>query len=149
MADGFDLAIRLGRLDDSGLLRRQLERIDMWLVASPDYLERAGTPRTVAELANHRGILTRTDLDHWIVDNQSIRVRWHICKGNMLVTYDAVCAGLGIALVPGFLADAVIAAGSLVRVLPESRMDQLEVTALQARSVAPSIAVKALLKHLA
>jgi hypothetical protein len=42
-----------------------------------------------------------------------------------------------------------IAAGSLVRILPESRMDQLEVTALQARSAAPSIAVKALLKHLA
>jgi hypothetical protein len=42
-----------------------------------------------------------------------------------------------------------IAAGRLVRILPESRMDQLEVTALQARSAAPSIAVKALLKHLA
>jgi len=47
------------------------------------------------------------------------------------------------------LADAAIAAGRLVRILPESRMDQLEVTALQARSVTPSIAVKALLKHLA
>jgi DNA-binding transcriptional LysR family regulator len=149
IADGFDLAIRLGRLDDSGLLRRQLGRIDMWLVASPDYLQRAGTPQTVPELANHRGILTRTDLDYWTIDNQSIRVRWHISTGNMFLTYDAARAGLGIALVPGFLADAPIAAGSLVRILPESRMDQLEVTALHARSVAPSIAVKALLKHLA
>lgn len=148
VAGGFDLAIRLGRLDNSGLLRRQLGRISMWLVASPDYLERAGTPRTVAELANHRGILTRTDLDHWTVDNQSIRIRWHISTGNMSVTYDAVCADLGIALVPGFLADVPIATGSLVRILPESRMDQLEVTALQARPAAPSIAVKALLKHL-
>jgi DNA-binding transcriptional LysR family regulator len=148
IADGFDLAIRLGRLGDSGLLRRRLERIDMWLVASPDYLERAGIPQTVAELANHRGILTRTDLDHWTIDNQSIRVRWHISTSNMIVTYDAVCAGMGIGIVPGFLADAPIAAGRLVRILPKSRIDQLEVTALQARSVAPSIAVKALLKHL-
>lgn len=148
IADGFDLAIRLGRLNDSDLLCRRLERIDMWLVASPDYLERAGTPQTVAELANHRGILTRTDLDHWTVDNQSIRVRWHISTGNMSVTCDAVCAGLGIALVPGFLVDARIAAGSLVRILPECHMDQLEVTALQARSATQSIAVKALLKHL-
>jgi DNA-binding transcriptional LysR family regulator len=148
IAGGFDLAIRFGRLDDSDLLSRQLGRFDMRLVASPDYLERAGTPRTVAELANHRGILTRTDLDHWTIDNQSIRVLWHISTGNMLVTRDAVCAGLGITLLPGFLADAPIAEGSLVRILPESRLDQLEATALQARSVTPSVAVKALLKHL-
>jgi DNA-binding transcriptional LysR family regulator len=148
VASGFDLVVRLGRLDDSDLLSRQLERIDMRLVASPDYLKRAGTPRTVAELANHRGILTRIDLDHWTIDNQPVRVLWHICTGNMLVTYDAVCAGLGIAIVPGFMADALIAKGRLVRILPKSRFDQLEVTALQARSVTPSAAVKALLNHL-
>jgi DNA-binding transcriptional LysR family regulator len=66
----------------------------------------------VAELANHRGILTRTDLDHWTIDNQSIRVLWHISTGDMLVTRDAICAGLGIALVPVFLADAPIAEGN-------------------------------------
>jgi DNA-binding transcriptional LysR family regulator len=66
----------------------------------------------------------------------------------MLVTRDAVCADLGIALVPGFLADASIAEGSLVRILPKSRLDQLEATALQARSVTPSVAVRALLKYL-
>lgn len=108
VAGGFDLVIRLGRLDDSELVSRQLGRMDMRLVASRDYLERAGTPRTTAELANHRGILTRTDLDHWTIDSQSVRVLWHICTGNMLVTHDAVCAGLGIAMVPGFLADAAI-----------------------------------------
>jgi DNA-binding transcriptional LysR family regulator len=120
IADGFDLVIRLGRLDGSDLLSRQLERIDMRLVASPDYLKRAGTPRTVAELANHRGILTRADLDHWAIDNQSVRVLWHICTGNMLVTHDAVCAGLGIAMVPGFMADVLVAKGRLVRILPKS-----------------------------
>ena len=148
IAGGFDLAIRLGRLDDSDLLSRQLGRHDMRLVASPDYLERAGTPQTVAELANHRGIPTRTNLDHWMIDNQSIRVLWHISTGNMLVTRDAVCAGLGIALLPEYLADAPIAERSLVRILPESRLDQVEATALQARSVTPSVAVRALLKHL-
>lgn len=148
VAGGFDLVIRLGRLDDSDLLSRQLERIDMRLVASPAYLKRAGTPQTVAELANHRGILTRIDLDHWTIDDQSIRVLWHLCTGNMLVTYDAVCAGLGIAMVPGFMADALIAKGRLVRILPKSRFDQLEVTALQARSVTAPVAIKELLKHL-
>jgi hypothetical protein len=93
MTHGWVGATWLGPLDDSNL-SHQLGRIDMRLVASPDYLERARTPQTVAELANHRGILTRTDLDHWTIDNQSIRV-WYISIGNMLVTRDAVCAGLG------------------------------------------------------
>ena len=101
------------------------------------------------KLANHRGILTRIDLDHWTIDNQSVRVVWHICTGNMLVTHDAVCAGLGMAMVPGFMADTLIAKGHLARILPKSRFDQLEVTALQARSVTPSVAVKVLLAHLA
>jgi DNA-binding transcriptional LysR family regulator len=148
IAGGFDLVIRLGRLDDSDLLSRQLESIDMRLVASPDYLKHAGTPHTVAELANHRGILTRIDLDHWTIDDQSIRVLWHLCNGNMIVTFDAVCAGLGIAMVPGFMADGLIAKGRLVRILPKNRFQQLEVTALQARSVTPSVGVKALLAHL-
>jgi DNA-binding transcriptional LysR family regulator len=105
IASGFDLAIRFGRLDDSNLLSRQLGRFDLRLVASRDYpLERAGIPQTVAELANHRGILTRTDLDHWTIDDQPIRVLWYISTGSTLVTSDAVCAGLGIALLPGFLA---------------------------------------------
>jgi DNA-binding transcriptional LysR family regulator len=105
IAGGFDLAIRFGRLDDSNLLSRQLGRFDLRLLASRDYpLERAGIPQTVAELANHRGILTRTDLDHRTIDDQPIRVLWYISTGNMLVTSDAVCAGLGMALLPRFLA---------------------------------------------
>jgi FMN-dependent dehydrogenase len=102
----FDGGIRSGqdvlRALALGARACSLGRVDKRLVASPDYLERAGTSQTVAELANHRGILTRTDLDHWSIDNQSIRVLWHISTGNMLVTRDAVCAGLGIALVLGF-----------------------------------------------
>jgi hypothetical protein len=51
-------------------------------------------------------------------------------------------------MVRGFMADALIAKGRLVRILPKSRFDQLEVTALQARSVTPPVAIKELLKHL-
>jgi DNA-binding transcriptional LysR family regulator len=72
-------------------------------------------------------------------------VRWHISTGNMSVTDGA---GLGIALVPGFMAVAHIADGRLVRILPDNPMDQLEVPALQARAVTPPIAGKALLKDL-
>jgi DNA-binding transcriptional LysR family regulator len=75
-------------------------------------------------------------------------VLWNLSTGNMLVTRDAVCAGMGIALLPAFLAAQPVADGTMVRLLPDSKLDQGEVTALQARSVTPSVAVRALLQYL-
>ncbi|QBZ88858.1 LysR family transcriptional regulator [Pseudomonas viciae] len=53
VAEGYDLAIRLGPLPDSGLVGRKLEDARLCLVAAPQYLERAGTPRHLDELATH------------------------------------------------------------------------------------------------
>ncbi|RKH14685.1 LysR family transcriptional regulator [Corallococcus sp. CA053C] len=53
VAEGFDLAIRVGELPDSGLVARRLEDAPMCLVASPAYLKEAGTPRSLAELERH------------------------------------------------------------------------------------------------
>ncbi|WP_353505732.1 LysR substrate-binding domain-containing protein [Rhizobium sp. RM] len=54
VAEGYDLAIRLGPLPDSGLVARRLEDAPLRLVASPRYLERAGTPTSVEDLAKHQ-----------------------------------------------------------------------------------------------
>lgn len=53
IAEGFDLAIRLGQLPDSGLVARKLEDAALLLVASPDYLHRMGSPQTLEELHRH------------------------------------------------------------------------------------------------
>jgi DNA-binding transcriptional LysR family regulator len=53
VAEGFDLAVRLGALPDSGLVGRKLEDAPLCVVASPDYLERAGTPQHIDDLAQH------------------------------------------------------------------------------------------------
>lgn len=53
VAEGFDLAVRLGPLPDSGLAARKLEDAALCVVASPDYLRRRGEPRTLDELAAH------------------------------------------------------------------------------------------------
>lgn len=53
VAEGFDLAIRLGQLPDSGLVGRKLEDAALLLVASPEYLERRGTPQTLEDLEQH------------------------------------------------------------------------------------------------
>ena len=53
IAEGFDLAVRLGTLPDSGLVARKLEDATLCLVASPDYLARAGTPTRLDDLHAH------------------------------------------------------------------------------------------------
>lgn len=53
VAEGYDLAVRLGPLPDSGLAARRLEDAALCMVASPDYLRRRGEPQSLAELAGH------------------------------------------------------------------------------------------------
>jgi len=53
VAEGFDLAVRLGPLPDSGLAARKLEDAALCVVAAPDYLRRRGEPRTLDDLAGH------------------------------------------------------------------------------------------------
>lgn len=54
VAEGYDLAIRVGALPDSGLTVRKLEDAPLRLVAAPAYLERAGTPQSIESLTDHQ-----------------------------------------------------------------------------------------------
>jgi DNA-binding transcriptional LysR family regulator len=65
--EGFDAAIRIGVLDDSGMVARPLMPYRMLICASPAYLERAGIPKTPGDLAAHQCL----DYSHW-----NKRVRW-------------------------------------------------------------------------
>jgi DNA-binding transcriptional LysR family regulator len=51
--EGIDVAVRIGELPDSSLLARKIGTVRRVLVASPDYLERRGTPKHPRELAEH------------------------------------------------------------------------------------------------
>ena len=53
VAENFDLAIRMGALPDSGFIGRKLEDARLCLVAAPDYLQRAGVPRSLDDLKSH------------------------------------------------------------------------------------------------
>jgi DNA-binding transcriptional LysR family regulator len=147
VSEGYDLAVRIGRLDDSELVSRRIDWCEMVLAASPAYLERSGMPETVQDLTQAQAILTRPDLDHWTVAGETVRVIWCISTGNMLVTCQAACAGLGIAMLPCFIADRALAAGELVQILPDQPIAALEVTALYA--VTPSVALNALVDFVA
>jgi DNA-binding transcriptional LysR family regulator len=67
--DGFDAAIRIGELDDSGLVARKLRPYRMMICAAPSYLARHGTPLKPADLEGHECI----DFTHW-----KKLVRWRL-----------------------------------------------------------------------
>lgn len=103
---GYDLAIRIGALNDSSLVSRQLAVNERVLCASPDYLARRGEPRSPADLAGHDCLLLTgrdgrqdlwrlTDADGTPVD---VRVRGRVESNYGEALRDAAVAGLGIAL---------------------------------------------------
>ena len=59
LAEGFDIGIRGGLVENSSLVARRICALPLVLLASPGYLRRAGVPRTVDELAQHRGVMVR------------------------------------------------------------------------------------------
>jgi DNA-binding transcriptional LysR family regulator len=129
VSEGFDLAIRVGTLADSGLVARRLAPNRRVLCASPDYLRRRGTPTAPEELAAHDCLLLagrRPAYDVWKLrgpggKEAAIRVRGRLESNLGEVIRDAAVAGLGIALHSTWHVCEDLRAGRLKVVLPQYR----------------------------
>jgi DNA-binding transcriptional LysR family regulator len=123
VAEGFDLALRGGILRDSTLTARRLLRMRTGLVASPDYLERRGRPRRVADLARHDLLVQRAPgrQARWPLSPRgSMPVRGRLMTNDMAVSRAAALAGLGIAHIPLVLVDVELDSRALEPVLPNA-----------------------------
>ncbi len=121
--EGIDVALRIAAAPDSSLIARRLAAMRHSVVAAPAYLDAHGVPRAPEDLRNHAAIVD-TNLSgqaNWrfAVDGQtvSVHVRGPVRVNSPLSARDAALAGLGIAVLPGYLADPMIAAGRLVPIL--------------------------------
>lgn len=117
-AGGYDAVIRHGVIADSRLIAWRLATSQRALVASPAYLHRHGTPRTIEELDRHRGIFyTNRGVADWSFATAKgtvvVRGRIGLCVNNGDMLRDAAIAGLGIALAPSFITGAAIKTGQL------------------------------------
>lgn len=131
IANGIDLAIRIGRLPDSSLVARALAPVSGMLVASPDYLARRGTPTSLSDLEDHDWIVytrigpvnrVRLQSDDRIVE---INVDPRIEADSGAAMADLARAGLGLSMLPTWFVDQDIKAGNLVQVMPEwSNLDR-------------------------
>jgi DNA-binding transcriptional LysR family regulator len=128
LAEGYDLAIRLGHLRDSGLSSLKLEDAPLRLVASPEYLRRHGTPSNLEELQEHMllpFIMPSTGrYGPWLIRIDG-EIREWIAESKIRVTDDVLgCVslaehGVGICQTYDFIVHERIAQGRLVEILPE------------------------------
>lgn len=127
IGEGFDVGLRIGELGDERLIARRLTTTDRIVLASPAYLERAGTPREPEELAAHECLLYAYHAvpGRWTLQGPRGEVKVEVAgpmvanHGSMLV--EAAARGLGVVYVPLLLAAAELRAGRLRRVLPAWR----------------------------
>ena len=122
---GFDLAIRVGPLADSGLSARRLAPIMRVACASPQYLSRRGTPHTPADLRDHDGLrsVNSPESAYWrftAADGTVVvgtpRDRLRVNNGEAVLS--AALAGVGMCAVPVFITFEALRDGLLVPVMP-------------------------------
>jgi len=124
IAEGYDLAIRIGELEDSSLAARKLAPNRRVVCASPQYLRQHAAPRVPADLRQHN-CLTTTELHmNWEYKGPDgkrgvVRVEGHYACDNWEVLREWAMAGLGVALKSTWDVRRQLEDGSLVALLPE------------------------------
>jgi DNA-binding transcriptional LysR family regulator len=147
--EGFDAAVRIGMLADSSLVARKLATVRAVTIASPDYLDARGTPRTPDELQHHDVIidLNRIDPEVWIFGRGGKRVELGVSGrlrfANPYMCVAAAQASFGIACEPAFAAAEDLRNGSIVPLLKKYEPDPVAVYAVypHARHLASKVRV--------
>lgn len=136
VSEGFDLAIRIGRLADSSLVARQLAPVRLVVCGSPEYFEQRGIPATPDDLSAHECLryAYAADSDRWSFEHHGgrsdVRIKGGFSANNGEALRTAALAGLGIILQPTFIVGDDIRAGRLRTVLDDYRVAALNVHAV-------------------
>jgi len=152
--EGVDVALRLGELADSSATARTIGRTQRLIAASPAYLKARGTPGTPADLSSHAAIVgpAGTSAGTWSFrkDGQSASVR---IDSRLTVSVNeaaiaAAVAGIGVVTTALWGCRAELASGSLVRLLADWEMGDVEVHGMFTPGRPPKPAARALVEYL-
>jgi len=155
VAEGVDMALRLGPLADSGFGVRLLGKAPRLVVAAPAYLAKRGTPKTPAELSSHDCIagpglsgrggwrFTRSGA----VTAIAVEGRVQVATADGVIA--CVKAGLGIAVASRWMCRAELQTGELVSILSDYQLESIELHAVYPAGRRPSVKVRAFSDYLA
>jgi DNA-binding transcriptional LysR family regulator len=130
IGEGFDAAIRAGKLNDSLLRARKLCDHQRILCASPAYLRTRGVPETPRDLSRHNclGFTGLATYPAWKLSNgsqtETVTVRGNLSSNENSTLLLAAVRGVGIVAGGDWLMSRDIASGRLVRVLPQWHLDE-------------------------
>jgi len=163
---GMDVAVRLGELQDSGLVARRVGTSSRWLVAHRNYLRRlpkgGKAPTTPGDLVHHNCIVY-TELpwrNAWslragpgaaeaVGSDRVVRVTGSLQTNSSEVIRSAVVAGMGIAFAPTWLFETELASGEVQRLLPDWEAAAIPIHLVSPRERAQSAKVQAFAEHVA
>lgn len=135
--EGIDLAVRLGRLNDSTLRARKLLSVPHQVGASQEYLEQFGMPESPAALSGHRGLMHRSGPKptNWMYRNSNGELtRAHIqpalVSNNDFLLLQAAKRGRGLLYMPRFVLHEALAQGDLVAVMNDVQWQSANVYAV-------------------
>ena len=153
--EGYDMAVRIGQLEDSSLVARKLAPMRQVLVASPAYLEKHGAPKRPDDLRQHAcltyvyqrtGSTWRFTRDG---EDVSVKVTGPLRANNGDALLEAARAGVGVSILPDFFVNADLNSGELVELLPEHDCGRSAIWALYPHNRHLSTKVRLVVDHLA
>lgn len=120
---GYDLAIRLGQLEDSSMMAKRLGSRTQYVCTSPSYVSTYGLPHTLSELDQHNCLIGT--LDYWRFQEKgkarNVRIKGNLSCNSGHALVDAAIKGLGIIQLPDYYVNPFIASGELVSLLENNR----------------------------
>ncbi|MEM6487784.1 MAG: LysR family transcriptional regulator [Pseudomonadota bacterium] len=155
VGEGFDLAVRIGALRDSSLIATKLGEVRIGVVASPALVAKRGAPIVPEDLAewpalvysgSERGDIWRFNRPDQSEGSVQMAVRMRANNGRVLA--DAAAEGLGVAMQPDFITEAMLADGRLVPLLTDHDWAMLKIYAVYPQTRHLSLKARALIDHL-
>lgn len=153
--DGFDVAIRIGQVENASLITRKIAESRRVTVASPAYLARQGRPQTPQDLVRHNCIAYSglNDGRWWpfMVGGKRHRqpVAGRLISDNGALLAEAAAEGSGIALLPTFIVGPLVNAGKLEIILEEFEEEPLVIQLVYAQQRHLSARMRKFIDHMA
>jgi DNA-binding transcriptional LysR family regulator len=152
---GYDLAVRIGNLADSSLIARKIAPVRRVVLASPDYLARRGRPIHPHDLNDHDVVIYANagQSEQW---RFRVGSKWEQVRGHSHFRADngemiraAATQGLGICILPTFIASPAIASGELEVIMTDYPLDDAGLHLVMPPGRAVTARVRALVEFLA
>ena len=137
ISEGFDMAVRIGELEDSTLRARKLTETTKRMIASPEYFEKFGRPERIDDLNEHKLLhySNQASGNVWKLTAPSGEKR-HVRTAGWLTVNDgqsllnAAMGGLGIAYLPKFLYAEAEEQGLVIEAIPDLPVEKLGIYAV-------------------